>query len=207
METMKRLAEKDINTPEWFNHVWAVEGIHNYDATRLREFIKEARDGLRILDVGAGWMGFAQYAVANGYPGQYTALDFSEIARERTLLSLGNRASRLYYQIGNALALPFGDGAFDIVGCGELIEHFHEPQLLVDELARVTKPGGRLVISTLDANCEAAKAHGCYPEHLVQWDAPEELLPMFELFGPSRAWVLGHYYMVSCEVKRNRRGV
>lgn len=201
---MRKIRDEDINSAEWFDHIWTLEGIHNYDATRLREFIKEAHAGSKILDVGAGWMGFAQFAVEREYPGQYTAIDYSAVARQKTLDMLHNRAHRLDYKIGNALALPFPDGTFHIVGCGELIEHFHDPAPLVAELARVCKPGGRVIISTLDANCDAAKAHGDYAEHLIQWDSPEEMLPLFEPYGPSRAWVLGHYYMVECLVHRNR---
>ena len=44
--------------------------------------------------------------------------------------------------------LPFEDGAFDTVLNFETVEHFPEPALLVDDLARVTKPGGILILTT-----------------------------------------------------------
>lgn len=44
--------------------------------------------------------------------------------------------------------LPFEDGEFDAVLNFETLEHFPEPALMLAELARVTKPGGTLVVTT-----------------------------------------------------------
>jgi len=193
---MKRLHEEDINKPEWFNHVWKLENVHRYDAVRLREFLQFTRiygkEG-RILDVGAGWWGFAQYGVHHGYPGKFTAIDFSEEARRRTL----EIVPTLDYQIGDALNLPFPDERFDIVGSGELIEHMEHPEALVAEMARVCKRGGQLVISTLDDTCEAAQAHGDYPEHLWSF-TPDELLAYFKPYGNPSYKTVGHYHMIYC---------
>ena len=44
--------------------------------------------------------------------------------------------------------LPFPDAAFDTVLCLEGIEHVLDPQFLIGELCRITRPGGRIVLST-----------------------------------------------------------
>jgi 2-polyprenyl-3-methyl-5-hydroxy-6-metoxy-1,4-benzoquinol methylase len=192
---MIKLRDEDINTPEWFDHIWSIEGMHSYDAVRLREFLQHMDSPRKhLLDVGAGWMGVAQYATQRDWVGQYTAIDYSVEARRRTL----EMTPTLDYRTGSALALPFEANTFDIVACGELIEHFADPAPLVAELARVCKPGGRVIISTLDATCEAAKAHGDYLEHLVMWEKPDDLLPLFAPYGVSKAWIVGHYFMVEC---------
>lgn len=195
---MKRLKEDDCNNPTWFDSIWAIEGLHHYDSVRLRAFLVEMDEGKTLLDVGAGWMGVAQFAVTHGVPGRYIAIDFSVVARQRTI----EMAPTLDYRIGDATTLPFPDESFDRVACGELIEHFHDPTRLVNELVRVCKPGGRIIISTLDANCEAAIKHGEYKEHLVSWDTPNEVAEYFKPFGECRAWVLGHYFMVDCHKYR-----
>lgn len=44
--------------------------------------------------------------------------------------------------------LPFADNEFDAVSCMEGIEHTLEPMTLIKELCRVTKPGGKIILST-----------------------------------------------------------
>lgn len=48
----------------------------------------------------------------------------------------------------NLEALPFPDDSFDLVLCVQVIEHLLAPAIGVKELARVLRPGGRLILST-----------------------------------------------------------
>jgi SAM-dependent methyltransferase len=48
---------------------------------------------------------------------------------------------------GDAFRLPFRDGTFDRVICAEVMEHVHDYPAAARELARVTKPGGRLAVT------------------------------------------------------------
>jgi len=48
--------------------------------------------------------------------------------------------------VGDATSLPFEYGSFDIVGCMRVLHHAHRPELIVSELARVTRPGGRILL-------------------------------------------------------------
>ena len=47
---------------------------------------------------------------------------------------------------GDATALPFEYGSFDIAGCMRVLHHARRPELVVSELARVTRPGGRILL-------------------------------------------------------------
>lgn len=47
----------------------------------------------------------------------------------------------------SALALPFADATFDVVGAFDVIEHCEPESVAVAELARVLRPGGRLLLS------------------------------------------------------------
>ena len=51
------------------------------------------------------------------------------------------------FEEGDATALPFGYGAFDIAGCLRLLHHARRPELAVSEIARVTRPGGKIFIA------------------------------------------------------------
>lgn len=48
---------------------------------------------------------------------------------------------------GDALDLPYDDGAFDFVIASEILEHVPADEAAIDELVRVLKPGGRLAVT------------------------------------------------------------
>lgn len=48
----------------------------------------------------------------------------------------------------NRDALPWADATFDVVVCNEIIEHIFDTDRLLEEMHRVLKPGGKLIIST-----------------------------------------------------------
>ena len=50
---------------------------------------------------------------------------------------------------GDATALPFRDGAFDVAVCGYSLHHMTEPRLALEEVSRVLRPGGRLAVVDL----------------------------------------------------------
>lgn len=56
--------------------------------------------------------------------------------------------------------LPYADEQFDVVACQELLEHVVEPAALVGELVRITKKGGKILLTT-----PVLKNYDC-PEHL-----------------------------------------
>jgi len=55
---------------------------------------------------------------------------------------------------GNIFQLPFADATFDRVICSEVMEHVHSYRDAAKELARVTKPGGKLAITIPTATSE-----------------------------------------------------
>jgi SAM-dependent methyltransferase len=61
-------------------------------------------------------------------------------------------------QEGDAAALPFTDGAFDLVVCRAALHHFPDPAVQIAEMARVCRPGGRVVVSDMLAPGTADRA-------------------------------------------------
>ena len=194
---MKRLAAENINTPEHFDRIWGLEmqSLHYFDHVRMRAFTNYVRPGTRVLDVGAGVFGWSEYllTVANVKLVDAHAVDFSPVAVE----TVKARCPDLSIQVGDALDLPFSDEHFDLVGSGELIEHMESPGALVQEMSRVTRPNGLMIIGTVDPNCPDAVAHGTYPEHLWEF-TPGELLALVEPHGKSWYQRVGNYDFVYC---------
>ncbi len=50
------------------------------------------------------------------------------------------------FQVADALALPFDDGSFDIVGISNSLHHFENPRRMLDEALRVLRVGGHLAV-------------------------------------------------------------
>jgi SAM-dependent methyltransferase len=48
--------------------------------------------------------------------------------------------------VADATALPFEVGEFDLAGCLRVLHHVRRPELVISELARVTRPGGRILV-------------------------------------------------------------
>ena len=46
------------------------------------------------------------------------------------------------------MALPFPDSSFDVVLCGDLIEHLRDPEAFLVRVRPLLRPGGRLVLTT-----------------------------------------------------------
>jgi ubiquinone/menaquinone biosynthesis C-methylase UbiE len=73
------------------------------------------------------------------------------------LIALGNErlteagVANVVLQEGNAAALPFADGSFDLVMCRSALHHMPDPRGAVAEMARVCRPGGRVVVADMVA--------------------------------------------------------
>ena len=59
---------------------------------------------------------------------------------------------------GDATALPFEDASFDLAGSRRTLHHIARPELAVAELARVTRPGGRIFVDDQVASVDPLAA-------------------------------------------------
>ena len=101
------------------------------------------RPGERALDLAAG-TGTSSVALAEGSGADVVACDFS-----LGMLRVGVRRNvhpRVSYVAGDGLRLPFADASFDAVTISFGLRNLHSLDDGLAELARVTKPGGRLVV-------------------------------------------------------------
>ncbi|WP_098957632.1 methyltransferase domain-containing protein [Pseudonocardia sp. N23] len=106
--------------------------------------------GERVLDIGSGpGHLLAAMAEAVGPAGAVHGMDPSEamnaLARERC-------ASMPWATVGtgDALALPFGDAAFDVAVSTQVYEYVPDMPAAVAELRRVLRPGGRALVLDTD---------------------------------------------------------
>jgi SAM-dependent methyltransferase len=62
------------------------------------------------------------------------------------------------WSLGDVYALPFGSGAFDVVSCRFAFHHLQRPAAALDEMRRVCRPGGRIVLCDALASDDPVKA-------------------------------------------------
>ncbi|MBO0765794.1 MAG: class I SAM-dependent methyltransferase [Hyphomicrobiaceae bacterium] len=79
------------------------------------------------------------------------------LAEARRLVARENVRNVGWHQ-GDAYALPFADGTFDIVSCRFAFHHLEEPARAFAEMVRVARPSGRIVLSDAFASDDPAKA-------------------------------------------------
>lgn len=97
--------------------------------------------GKEILDAGCGVGAFSEPLVQDN---QVYGVDFSE-------KSLEYAAGRgLITKTGDLTAMEFENGKFDVVLCIGVIQLIEQYEAVIKEFARVTKPGGTVLIQTLN---------------------------------------------------------
>jgi demethylmenaquinone methyltransferase/2-methoxy-6-polyprenyl-1,4-benzoquinol methylase len=106
---------------------------------------------LRVLDVGCG-TGYTTLAILRRKDAcDVVGLDMNPVQLKRARRNLSQEKGRLTISRGDADNLPFVDESFDAVVSVGAIEYFPEPQLVLNEFARVTRPGGTIVVGGPEA--------------------------------------------------------
>lgn len=120
------------------------DGVRPADAgLRSRFLLAHVDAGQRVLDVGCGDGSFAAQLARAG--AIVTAVDVAEEPLRRARERCPGLDARLVDATGG---WPLGDGAFDVVWAGEVIEHVADTAAWLSEVRRVLRSGGLLLIST-----------------------------------------------------------
>jgi demethylmenaquinone methyltransferase/2-methoxy-6-polyprenyl-1,4-benzoquinol methylase len=114
-------------------------GMHHRWRRRAADLARVG-PGSRALDVATGTGDLAIELAGRG--ATVVGLDFSE----RMLELARAKAPNIEFVQGNALELPYPDASFDAVTVGFGARNFSDLDRGLRELARVTRPGGRVVI-------------------------------------------------------------
>merc|ERR1719393_903312 len=149
----------------WGEHIhlgWYAEGERKGPLYGGKDFIEAKYDFIdkmlefsqadkpaTILDVGCGIGGTSRY-LAKKYPeAQVTGITISpEQQRRATELASERGIANAKFELVDALAMKYPDNSFDFVWACESGEHMPDKKKYVEEMTRVLKPGGRIVVAT-----------------------------------------------------------
>lgn len=121
-------------------------GIHN--AWRKRTVLEsEARPGDRVLDCATGTGDLAlEFKKTVGHEGYVLGTDFCKEMIEHAPGKAEERKLVVEFEVADAMNLPYDDNSFDVASIAFGIRNVDDPVICLQEMARVVKPGGRVVV-------------------------------------------------------------
>lgn len=132
-----------------------------------RRWRKRALRGIQgnVLDVACGTGDMVVELLKHGCT--VTGIDLSD----EMLAIARQKATSAIFQLGNAEALPFPDASFDAVTCAFGVRNFVHLEQGLNEMLRVLKPGGQLVILELATpdNPLVKPFYNLYTRRIIPW--------------------------------------
>jgi demethylmenaquinone methyltransferase/2-methoxy-6-polyprenyl-1,4-benzoquinol methylase len=138
---------------------------------RWRRLAAAAADislGSRALDVctGTGDLAF-ELADRVGPSGSVVGVDFSEQMLERASAKAAAKGAPATFQVADALELPFGDSEFDGATVAFGARNLSDLDRGLAEMARVVRPGGRVVVLEITTPKRLRALHGLWFDRVV----------------------------------------
>ena len=149
------IAKFDAAAPRWWDPDGEFRPLHDLNPARL-DYI-EARAGLagrQVLDVGCGGGLLAEGMARRG--AQVLGIDLApEALAVARLHAIESGLTVEYRQVAVEALAESAPAGFDVVTCLEMLEHVPDPSAIVTALARLVRPGGHVIVSTINRNAKA----------------------------------------------------
>ncbi len=150
------LAKFSALAHRWWDPTSEFRPLHEINPLRLGhiERLVAGLGGKRVLDVGCGGGILAEAMAAKG--ARVTGIDLAEKPLKVAMLHGIETGSAVDYRLVAAEELAAEmPGAFDLVTCMEMLEHVPDPASTVLACARLARPGGWVVFSTINRNAKS----------------------------------------------------
>lgn len=169
---------------DWWNPDGKFKPLHRFNPTRLK-FIRQTAEahfglpagqlkplkGLRLLDIGCGG-GLVSEPMAR-LGASVTGVDASEANIKTALTHAAEQGLAIDYRAGTAEGLlASGETAFDIVLNMEVVEHVADPAQFLRDSAQLVKPGGLMIVATLNKTAKALATAVIGAEYILRWLPP-----------------------------------
>ncbi|HYO57359.1 bifunctional demethylmenaquinone methyltransferase/2-methoxy-6-polyprenyl-1,4-benzoquinol methylase UbiE [Archangium sp.] len=106
-----------------------------------------AREGNAVLDCATGTGDLAlAFKRKVGASGRVMGTDFCKEMLDSAPAKATREGLQVEFQVADAMALPFADATFDVASIAFGIRNVDDPVKCLKEMARVVRPGGRVVV-------------------------------------------------------------
>ena len=151
-------------------------------------------DGRRILDVGCGPRGSLEWAA-----GAARRVGLDPLVERYRELGIDEHA--MEYVCAPAEAMPFEDGAFDVVSTFNSLDHVEDVDRAIAEMVRVVAPGGEVLLVL-----EVGRPPTVTEPHALGWDVVERFAPLSVADEQRYEQTSPAVYMDLLEVRRPHPG-
>lgn len=171
------------DAPDWWNENGKFKPLHALNPTRLEFIVGEIAahfkikqnqpsplSGLEILDVGCGGGLVCEPLARLG--GNVTGIDADPVAITVAQNHAKQSGLAIAYQKQSIENLAKAKKHFDVALALEIIEHVDNVELFVQSLRRVLKPGGILILSTLNRTMKSYAQAIVMAEDILGWVTP-----------------------------------
>jgi len=107
-------------------------------------FARHPLGGGAVLDVGCGTGEITARLAAMFPQASFIGIDLEEPHLARARARCAPFGERVRFEVADAMALPFGDAAFDYVVCRHVLQAVADAARVLAEIRRVLRPGGRM---------------------------------------------------------------
>ena len=152
---------------DWWDPQGAFKTLHHINPCRIDficDHIGDSQQNKRVLDLGCG-AGIATIALAErGY--NCTGVDLASNAiKSASSEAQARNITNVDFRVADSETLlneqsdkqndKHNQQPYDTIICLEMLEHVADPQLIINDCAKLVKPGGKLVLSTISKTPEA----------------------------------------------------
>lgn len=173
MEKTENLDLEELNkfssrANQWWNTAGEFKTLHQINPARM-EFISKqiSLKDKKVLDIGCGGGILSEaMAIAGAY---VTAIDASKENIEIAIKHAADNQLTINYQ--TSLAETFVNNnqeVFDVITCMELLEHVPDPNSIIQACSIMVKPGGHIILSTINRNIKAYSFAVITAEYLLR---------------------------------------
>lgn len=175
------IAKFSAMAAEWWNPTGKFAPLHKFNPVRL-SFIRETAsahfgrsgltpfEGLQLLDIGCGGGLLSEPMARLGFA--VTGVDASEKNIKTALTHAQSQGLGIDYRHGSAESLVATGAAFDVVLNMEVVEHVADLPGYLNACAKLVKPGGLMVVATLNKTLKSLALAKVGAEYVLRWLPP-----------------------------------
>lgn len=202
LNTQQQIQEEEYFSPyHWHLKKNTKKGVVYFGYWNLALSVAGGLEGKAVLDAGCG-DGFFTSLILKKNPKSVSGVDYSVQA----ISFAKEKCEGAEFKAEDLSATSFRENLFDVVFLIEVFEHIpnNKKKEIVDELYRILKPGGRLIVSVPSINLPVVDKH---EEHFTKGSLEKSFCAPFvlvKIVGQDRGGLLGNIYQKTFRLWKNK---